>query len=527
MRLVHDSRGQVLVLFALGLLVFLGFAALTVDYAYWLSEKRLLQNAADTAAQAGVSELIKRPITPDKQVAAARHAMSYVDDQIGMGLKANGQLICAADAAADPAENGFGPEDCLNYTGPDRVIIRTPVDGSASCQGASWGNRAVTVRIDHRSTRFFSRIFEGGDPQIAVCATSAIQGGSLAVAVLKPNQTAPGVFETQPNNATITMKITGSDAFIRISGGDIGVNSLFSAAGAPPPSSPNQPAYVKFMTAAGNGVSDNRMLAMIHNPSPPTWSVDARQVRTEGPTLGEADDLYHAPTHLPGYIPIPGWGNAAYAGLNDGSVTIELPKGDPSAGTTCTDPVTGEPGVDPGKYSLLAADNSARRWLCPGVFHFVPKNGTQGLQLASNSTIAGQGVTLVFDSGSLADIRSGSLLLLNSPAAGGSEVAAQWTTGDIRHPVPITIWIAPVPGCDPLAPACSDSTSSQVFVMEGGAGIDIRGLIYGPTDKMKIAGNNDHHGTGEVWAWTLEYKGNSQLDQVYEGSDDGYPLIVE
>ena len=124
MRPTQGSRGQVLVLFGLGLLVFLGFAALTVDYAYWLSEKRLLQNAVDAAAQAGVSELVKRPITTDKQVAAARHAMSYVDDQIGLGLKANGQLICAADAAADPAE-GLGERTPRTPSGKITPQIRS------------------------------------------------------------------------------------------------------------------------------------------------------------------------------------------------------------------------------------------------------------------------------------------------------------------------------------------------------------------------------------------------------------------
>ena len=91
----------------------------------------------------------------------------------------------------------------------------------------------------------------------------------------------------------------------------------------------------------------------------------------------------------------------------------------------------------------------------------------------------------------------------------------------------MTIWIEPVAGCDPLAPACSDNTSSDVFTIAGGAGLDLRGIIFGPTDKMKIAGNDLHHGSGEIWAWTIEYAGNSQLDQVYEGADDGYPLLVE
>src|SRR5687767_8677050 len=100
---IRRAEGQVLVRFALGLLAFLGFAALTIDYGYWLNEKRGLQNAADAAAQAGVSELLERPISSNKQVAAARHAMSYLDDQLGMGIKANGQLNCASDAALNGA----------------------------------------------------------------------------------------------------------------------------------------------------------------------------------------------------------------------------------------------------------------------------------------------------------------------------------------------------------------------------------------------------------------------------------------
>jgi hypothetical protein len=513
--------GQILVLFALGLLVFLGAAALTIDYGYWLQERRLLQNAADAAAQAGVSELLERPITPAKQDAATEHAMLYLDEQLNMGVKANGQINCAAAAAADPSGNGFGPEDCLNYTGPDRIFIRTPVNAGQGCTGGAWGTRAIRVGITHASTRYFSRIYDLGNPDVSVCATSAIFGGSLAIAVLKPNT------GDQPNNANLTMKLAGSDTFIRVWGGDVAVNATFSAAGAPPPTSPNEPAYVKFMTATGAGISDNRMYATIESPSPMSWSVVAKQVRTEGLTPSEADDLYHAPLRLPRYIPIPGWGNALYAALGDAALTATtLAASDPPNGA-CVDPVTGAFGVAPGKYDLIGVATSGRRWLCPGVFHFVSKNGQEGLQLASNAVIAGQGVSLVFDNDSEVRVDSGGALLLNSAAAGGVETPAAWRTGDARHDLPLTIWIEPVAGCDPLLPACSDSTSSTVFDLAGGAGMDVRGIIYGPTDKMKISGNDQHHGSGEIWAWTLEYLGNSQLDQVYEGDDDGWPMLVE
>jgi hypothetical protein len=515
------DRGQVLVVFALWLLVLIGAAALATDYGYWLNERRTLQNAADTAAQAGISELLERPITPAKQDAATEHAVLYLDEQLGMGLKSNGQVNCAAAAASDPLGDGFGPEDCLNYTGPDRILIRTPVDAGMGCSGAAWGTRAIRVTIVHGSTRFFSRIYSLDNPDVSVCATSAIFGGSLAIAVLKPNT---GV---QPNNANLTMKLAGSDTFIRVYGGDVAINAMFSAAGAPPPQAPNEPAYIKFMTAVGLGISDNRMYATIENPSPITWSIDAKQIRTEGLMSAESDDPYHAPLHLPAYVPIPGWGNALYAALDDDAVApITLGAADAATGT-CTDPVTGLPGVDEGKYDLIGVGTGARRWLCPGVFHLVSRSGQEGLQLASNAIIAGQGVTLVLDDDSELRVDSGGVLLLNSAAAGGTETPAPWRTGDVRHDVPLTIWIEPVAGCDPLLPACSDSTSSTVFDLSGGAGLDVRGIIYGPTDKMKISGNDQHHGSGEIWAWTLEYLGNSQLDQVYEGGDDGWPLLVE
>jgi hypothetical protein len=515
------ERGQVLALFALGLLVFVGAAALTIDYGYWLQERRNLQNAADAAAQAGIFELLERPITPAKQDAATEHAMLYLDDQLGMGLEANGQINCAAARAADPSENGFGQEDgCGPYAGPDRVFIRTPVSTGMGCKGGSWGNRAITVGITHGSSRFFSRIYSVGNPDVSVCATSAIYGGSLAVAVLKPNT------GTQPNNANITMKLAGSDAFVRIWGGDVAINATFSAAGAPPPTSPNEPAYVKFMTAAGTGVSDNRMYATIENPSPMSWDVVAKQVRTEGLTPAEVDDLYHEPWHLPSYIRIPGWGNALYAALGDSALTPITMSKTTAPNGSCTDPVTGIAGIAPGKYDLIEVDPSQRRWLCPGVFHLVNKNGTQGVQVGN--VLAGQGVTLVFESDSALDVSSGGVLLLNSAAADGTVTAAPWRTGDVRHDLPLTVWIRPVPGCDPLLPACSDSTSSHVFdISSNDSGMDVRGIIYGPTDKMKIAGNSSHHGSGEIWAWTLEYKGQSQLDQVYEGDDDGWPLLVE
>ncbi|HLE59351.1 MAG TPA: pilus assembly protein TadG-related protein [Candidatus Limnocylindria bacterium] len=524
-------RGQVLVIVALGLVVLLLFAGLVLDYGVWLVDQRLMRNAADGGAQAGVSELVQKPITAQKQQNAAEHAMGYLNDQLGIGLSAAELPGAATHALLDA--NGLGSEDATSYTGLDRFVIRTPVTSEVSCTGASWGERALTVRVYHESPRFLTSLLFGGTQSVNVCATAAMESAGYAVAVLKPND---GV---QPNGPNLTMVLAGQSSFVRICGGDVGINSMFSGGPLPPPNATVQPAYVKFMRLNSSpsclGSDEAKMKIYVDDPSPPTWSITAKQVRTEGATDDPVDDIYLAPVHLQNYIQIPTWGQTAYAALNDALVTpVRLQADDPGLGI-CTPPAGYDP-VAPGKYNLIQTGTSvgqyALRWLCPGVYHFVPTNGQQGVQLGSNTTLAGQGVTLVFETGpnhnqddSAFSIASGSALLLNSAGAGGTQADGPWRTNDPRHDVPLTIWIKPDASC-PATPALSCSPSS-VFQMGSGSGIDVEGVIFGPTDEMKISGNGAHHGAGEIWAWTISYLGNSTLDQIYEGPDEGYPLIVE
>jgi hypothetical protein len=521
------ARGQVLIIVALALTVLLAVSGLVLDYGVWLVQQRAMRNAADGAAQAGVSELIVKPVTAQKQLNAATHAMEYLDSQLNLGIPA-GQMVQAASNALFDA-NGFGSEDNHGYAGPDHFFINTPVTADVSCTGASWGNRAVAVHIHHSAPRFMSKLFFSGDQQIHACATASIEGKGYAIAVLKPNT---GV---QPNNANLTMRLGGTDTFVRVCGGDVGINAIFSGGPQPPPNSNNQPAFVKFMKPSSSPAcaidDENKMLMTVQNPSPPSWDVASKQVRVEGATSSVADDVYQAPVHLPSYIQIPTWGQPLYSALvtSDAlAATWRLDASDPGLGT-CTPPAGYDP-VRPGKYDLIRTGTSvgqiAKRWLCPGVYHFVPTNGQQGLQLGSNTTLAGDAVTLVFNTGpnhnqddSVVSVQSGSNLVLNQ---GG---AAPWMTGDARHNVPIAVWIRPDPNC-PATPVATCSDSS-VFNMGSDSGLDVKGMIFGPTDNMKISGNGSHHGAGEIWAWTLVYTGNSQLDQIYQGSDEGWPLLVE
>ena len=388
--------GQVLVIVALALVVLLGIAGLVLDIGVWQVQERGMRNAADAAAQAGVSEVMQRPVTAAKQLSAATHAMQYLNDQLHLNVP-TANLTAAASAALNQSD-GFGAEDSLGYTGEDHFFIKTPVTTAVSCTGASWGDRAVTVRIHHVAPRFFSGLFISDDQMVNACATASIEGNGYAIAVLKPNT------GTQPNAANITMKLAGTETFIRVCGGDVGINATFGGGPQPPPTSTNQPAYVKFMKPNSSPAcsidNQNKMLLTVENPSPPSWDVTSKQVRVEGATSVVTDDMYQAPVHLPSYIQIPTWGQSLYSALVASDAlapTWTLSASDPGLGT-CTAPAGFDP-VRPGKYNLLRTGPStgqiSQRFLCPGVYHFVRGNGQQGIQLGSNTTLAGQGVTLV------------------------------------------------------------------------------------------------------------------------------------
>src|SRR4029078_12645026 len=83
-------RGQVLVLFALFLLMLLGISALAIDYASWLVVDRSLQNTADHAALAGASEFEDRTGGTNcagvKCYNARAQAWTSLNDELNLGL---------------------------------------------------------------------------------------------------------------------------------------------------------------------------------------------------------------------------------------------------------------------------------------------------------------------------------------------------------------------------------------------------------------------------------------------------------
>jgi Flp pilus assembly protein TadG len=522
----RGTRGQVLVFFALGVVVFLGLAALVVDVGAWLQDRRSYQNAADAAALVGVNQL-RPPLGPATQQAAVVEAVASLNRQLGLGIT---DLAAAALAASSPSGLTIGP---------DRFVVTTPPNPDCGGPGSYSGNpRAITVRIDHQSGRFFSTLFSpSGSQPVSVCATAASVAGAYAVAVLQPSDGT-----TQANSTNITMNLAGSNTFVTVHRGEVGVNATFGAQGNPPPGSNQIPAYVKFCgDACSNGVSGNKMHLWLPNPQPLPWSIAAAQIR-------DATDTYLPPVPLPHKIEIPAWPQTftwSSTSCSDAApCTYDGKKSPTDEGVAggCTDPLSKAPGLSPGTYAQIQTGSyqtqtAGRLWLCPGVYHLVHQQGINvTLSLAQGTILAGQGVTLSFETtadgkgNTQAVINSGSAILLDcdpgqDPDCGGPQQPAPWQTGWNLHNVPIAIWIRPVSGCTPDLPPCANASS--VFKMAGGAGIDVDGIIFGPTDNIQIAGNSAHHGAGEIWAWTLTYAGGSILDQYFEGPDVSYPTLVQ
>ncbi len=105
---MHNSeRGQVLVIVALGLVVLLGAAALTIDLGRRAAEERYLQNAADAAALAGCRAMIAGDSDNDVKAeadAVARANLNASPSGTEAVLPAVGDPLVYADGhAGDPA----------------------------------------------------------------------------------------------------------------------------------------------------------------------------------------------------------------------------------------------------------------------------------------------------------------------------------------------------------------------------------------------------------------------------------------
>ena len=130
-RLRHEA-GQIVVLVAVLLPLFLGLGALAVDIGYWYVVKKTAQDAADAAALAAAAEL------PDK-FAAEQAAGTYVEANMPDASWSVEYPYVPDAVGGDPSVGGDDP--------PAPPVAGTP------------DPTKVEVIVEHHADTFFGRIF--------------------------------------------------------------------------------------------------------------------------------------------------------------------------------------------------------------------------------------------------------------------------------------------------------------------------------------------------------------------------------
>ena len=213
----HNSdraHGQILVLFALFLIVLLGITAVTIDYGSWLKVRRDYQNATDAAVLAG-GGFLSRPVNITKREQARRAAWDSLNDQLQLGLTdtvRSGLATTDTPAATPEVANGY------------RIWVSTPPIGLAGVTAAKYpgifsgsNDRYLFAWIEKDSPSFFSHVFGQGDRTVSAWATAGVFAGQFAVITLRQSG------QSGPANAT-DITLAGTNTVLQVANGDVGGN---------------------------------------------------------------------------------------------------------------------------------------------------------------------------------------------------------------------------------------------------------------------------------------------------------------
>jgi hypothetical protein len=192
------SRGQVLVLFALGLVTLLGAAGIAFDAGRFLMERRSLQNAADAAALAAAASLIRGGSTTD----ADSEARAVLATNLAHGP--NGIVAALPPASPVYAPGGAG-------------------DPAQLANGILISGGDIRVAIQNTIPFTFGRAVGLVDSVVGARARVALQGKLLPIAVRRylnmpgPNAGATAPCSSNPGDfvdvfATETTSCLGTDA---------------------------------------------------------------------------------------------------------------------------------------------------------------------------------------------------------------------------------------------------------------------------------------------------------------------------
>lgn len=572
-RQADRSRGQVIVIFALFLLVLFGSAALTVDYGTWLKARRDYQNVADPAALAG-SIYLTRPTTGAERTLARRAAWEEINRQLGLGMPL-GNLVDASNASTPEIGRTEG-----DYT---IWVASPPIEaGTTAYPGAQTSNqsRTVFVRIERDNPAFLSRTMGMGDVKVSAWATAGVFPNRFAIITLREQGMAP---VSVPND----IELNGNGTILEAINGDVGGNWNMRL-------NSGSELWVR-------GQTDNDAEAYLIDYvscGSSCWNVG--QINS-GPN-GTPANVTKSPQQLPGVIPDPNYplpldmfapltpppngpsldgtsvpigDDGDYPGRNAAG-KIEVKSGGPEAAPGSASLVGGEltcsadaPRIGPGYYTEISVALGKCLILDPTVRHTsvvadparpdvptpVPSTQLPGIfyingniDVATNAMIVGDGVTVIIRPGTNNQflVSGGGVVDLNrgkTPGGTAMKLGALTTLGaspyvfnsgtgtwqyntsldaDSRN-VGMALYI--IKRSQYSSVAVDDN--SMVIKISAGAGLAWRGVTYAPHDNVVLSGQPGHAGVGQLVSWTFTFSGGVHVTQEYEGPEDGVPFLLE
>lgn len=595
------ARGQILVMFGLGLTVFLGFAALTIDIGFLLVNHRSYQNAADASALAGATYLTRPIADPcadisgggSKHDCAREASWRYLRDDLRLTLTdpqiatlktsnttAAGELIPTTDGSDDyrlwvsspPAVCQSVSSTCTNGAGL-----------SASMSTVGDKSQVMFVRVDRNRSTFVAGVLGLGDFNVSAWATAGIFPNRFAVITLRRGR---GSTEIDPGPANTTdIKLAGTNSMLTVVDGDVGGNWGMKLGAS---------SELRLVSTGADEV--NAYLIDYLSCGNSCWSVGQVKDENGNPI---------APKRLPSFVPdpnyepppIPGatWPNGLVDNIPLGPAvgTWDIPNGDtdttPYAGPApnirirqgsvtaagkCVGPdglEASAPRLGPGTYGNIRVDtrncvilDPVRRFTDPELgfnglstsspttaWSWVPDSQFAGIyyvtgnfDIQTDSLIVGDGVTVIIrPPGQYRPSGGGAMDLNRGLVVPGDQKLGGWTTkgappylhdgsrwnyqdaqeGDARlYGVGIAIYVL-----KPTQAGITDSDGTDVIDVSSGSALAWNGITYAPNDNVKIAGQPNHDGVGQLVSWTFTFNGGTAVTQTFDGPGDGFPYLIE
>jgi hypothetical protein len=207
-----DPRGQVLVLFALMLVVLILVSALAVDYGGWLVTKRNYQNISDAASLAGAQQLT-RALTPgcgNKNYCAREAAWESVKTALAFtGLDPATQADTSSIPSSTPyKENGYTV-----------WVASPPADAGSAYVGHVSGAGVVYVRVDHAGMDYLSRIVNTKRTVQAWSTAGRFPANFAVIGMCDPTDSTTNCLAGDAN-----IKLDGTNTNLIVGTGDLGTN---------------------------------------------------------------------------------------------------------------------------------------------------------------------------------------------------------------------------------------------------------------------------------------------------------------